>query len=246
MNIEDLKMNTIEVTKSAVNGQVYTVLDYNEYAKHSEDYANSTDIGIRAKMGDTDIVLPFKGKYNGNPISPGVYDAGAVDFFKFPDPVLKEKYVPIKTTTTSNIMNIQELIRNGEATRRLDEPFITTPDNITNIPIHPNDQPEMKCLKMALNAKNIDFDKYSGRFGDNFPNDKRQLKNHGATLNIIKRFCENCDMEALLILRDSSPDVPNPMKTEITVSLTKDTVPVEDIPDTEDGYDTDDYNESEY
>ena len=73
---------------------------------------------------------------------------------------------------------------------------------------------------MALNAKNIDIDKYAARFGDNYPNDKRQLKNSNATLKIIKRFCENCGMEAILTFRDKNPDVPNPMNTEITVSLT--------------------------
>ena len=78
----------------------------------------------------------------------------------------------------------------------------------------------MRALKMALNAKNIDIDRYAGRFGENFPNDKRQLKNGSATLKIIKRFCDNCDVEAVLTFKDRSPDVPNPMNTEITVSLT--------------------------
>ena len=74
---------------------------------------------------------------------------------------------------------------------------------------------------MALNAKHIDIDKYAGRFGENFPNDKRQLKNNNATLKIIKRFCENCDMEAILIFKDKNPDVPNPMNKEVVVSLTE-------------------------
>ena len=78
----------------------------------------------------------------------------------------------------------------------------------------------MVCLKEALNAKNIDFDKYAPRFGANFPNDKRQLKSNSATLNIIKRFCENCDMEARLILQDKNPGVPNPIGRRIEVSLT--------------------------
>ena len=108
-----------------------------------------------------------------------------------------------------------------DAVKKLDEPFITSPDNITNIPIRDTDQPEMRGLKMALNAKNIDIDRYAGRFGSNFPNDKRQLKNGTATLKIIKRFCENCDMDAILTFRDKGADVPNPMNTEISVSLTE-------------------------
>ena len=56
---------------------------------------------------------------------------------------------------------------------------------------------------------------------DNYPNDKRQLKSSSATLNIIKRFCTNCDMEAILILKDANPDVPNPIGKDIAISLTK-------------------------
>jgi hypothetical protein len=75
---------------------------------------------------------------------------------------------------------------------------------------------------MALNDKNIDLDKYAGRFQDNYPNDKRQLKNHSMTLNILKRFCKNCDIEAVLTLRDRNPDVPNPIGHEVSISLTED------------------------
>ena len=95
------------------------------------------------------------------------------------------------------------------------EPWITSPDNITTFPISSDDQPEMKALKLALNAKHIDFDKYAPRFGSNFPNDKRQLKNPSATLNIIKRFCDNCDMECELVFKDKNTGVPNPMNKEI-------------------------------
>ena len=71
-----------------------------------------------------------------------------------------------------------------------------------------------------MKKKSIDIEKYAGRFRDNFPNDKRQLKNTSATLNILKRFCKCMDMEALLTLRDKNPNVPNPIGEEITVSLT--------------------------
>ena len=74
---------------------------------------------------------------------------------------------------------------------------------------------------MLINSKHFDIDKYASRFGDNFPNDKRQLKSVSATLNIIKRFCSNCDMEAILILRDKNPNVPNPMNREVAISLTE-------------------------
>ena len=140
---------------------------------------------------------------------------------KYPEEDFVERYTAKNSITMNNSDDIRDLIIAGEAAKKLDEPFITMPDNVTNIPIRETDHPEMVALKLALNAKHIDIDKYAGRFGDNYPNDKRQLKSSSATVKIIKRFCKNCDMEAILTFKDKSPDVPNPMNKEISVSLTE-------------------------
>ena len=217
MEIPPLK---VSITKAAINGQVVDVVDYDEYSSHIDCYSGRNDVAIPVDMRGREILLPVKGRYSSNVTLPGVYNAGCVDFLIYPDEAFAERYIPKDFISMSNTDDIRELIKNGDAARKLDEPFITSPDSITCIPIKDTDQPEMKGLKMALNAKNIDIDKYAARFGDNYPNDKRQLKNSNATLKIIKRFCENCDMEAILTFRDKNPDVPNPMNTEITVSLT--------------------------
>ena len=217
MEIPPLK---VSITKAAINGQVVDVVDYDEYSSHIDCYSGRNDVAIPVDMRGREILLPIKGSYSSNVTLPGVYNAGCVDFLIYPDEAFVERYMPKDFISMSNTDDIRELIKNGDAARKLDEPFITSPDSITCIPIKETDQPEMKGLKMALNAKNIDIDKYAARFGDNYPNDKRQLKNSNATLKIIKRFCENCDMEAILTFRDKNPDVPNPMNTEITVSLT--------------------------
>ena len=217
MEIPPLK---VSITKAAINGQVVDVVDYDEYSNHIDCYSGRNDVAIPVDMRGREILLPVKGRYSSNVTLPGVYNAGCVDFLIYPDEAFAERYIPKDFISMSNTDDIRELIKNGDAARKLDEPFITSPDSITCIPIKETDQPEMKGLKMALNAKNIDIDKYAARFGDNYPNDKRQLKNSNATLKIIKRFCENCDMEAILTFRDKNPDVPNPMNTEITVSLT--------------------------
>ena len=57
------------------------------------------------------------------------------------------------------------------------------------------------------------------RFGQNFPNDKRQLKNSSVTLKITQRYCDNLDMEAILTIRNKSDDVPNPLKSPVSISL---------------------------
>lgn len=211
----------ISVTKAPINGQTFDIIEYEEYRANFDAYYGRSDVAIAVDYRGRDMMLPLRGAYNGSTI-PGVYNAGCIDFIVKPEEGFADKYIPDPSSVIclSNTDDIRELIMKEDSVKKLDEPFITTPDNITNIPINPNDQPEMVCLKKALNAKKIDIDKYAGRFGDNYPNDKRQLKSKGATLNIIKRYCKNCDMEALLILRDANPDVPNPMNTEICVSLT--------------------------
>lgn len=214
----------VSITKSAVNGQVFEVVDYEDYRSNYDLYGGRTDVAIPYNYRGKDLLLPVKGSYTGSNVMPGVYNAGCIDFFITPEEALADRYIPKNSITMSNTDDIRDLIIAGDNAKKLDEDFITTPDNVTNIPIKPNDQPEMVCLKKALNAKHIDIDKYAGRFGDNYPNDKRQLKSTSATLNIIKRYCKNCDMEAILTLKDTSPDVPNPMNTEISISLTSDDI----------------------
>lgn len=213
------KLNT-SVTRAAVNGQIFDIISRDEIFDNLELH----QIGSYAvkSLKDENVYLPIKGEYSSSTTIPGVYFIGNVATIDvMPNEAFQTKYIPDSFISMSNTDDIKELIKKGDAMKKLDEPFITSPDCITNIPIRESDQPEMRGLKMALNAKHIDIDKYAGRFGENFPNDKRQLKNNNATLKIIKRFCENCDMEAIMIFRDKNPEVPNPMNKEIVVSLTE-------------------------
>lgn len=215
------KMN-LSITKAVANDQVYDVVTMKEFYKNHQLYEGRSDVATFVKNKDTGnkLLLPIK-KYVENPTLPGVYDAGCVTFTKMPDQAFEEKYIPKEVVTMNSVSDIKTLIEAGDKMKKLDEAIITSPDNITYIPIKEEDQPEMVALKSALNAKHIDLDTYAYRFKDNYPNDKRQLKSSSATLNIIKRYCQNCDMEAVLTLKDRTPDVPNPMNREISVSLTE-------------------------
>lgn len=217
----DISKLSITVNKTSINGKMYDVLSYDEYVNTKNINKDITDIAVEVGKEDNIMILPFRGLYSGHQLTPGIYEAGCVSFAVKPDPGLVNSYKP-KVVSISNLSDIQEIINNSEVIRKMDEPFLTPDSEVTAIPIKETDQPEMKALKMAINAKHIDLDKYAARFGINYNNDKRQLKNSSATLNIIKRYCDNCDMEAVLTIRDKSPDVPNPMKTEITISLTDD------------------------
>ena len=218
-NIAPIDMN---IKRTISNGKIYEMVDLETYGAHPDQYVGRLDVGIEIHDDehDEDLVLPLRDSYHGTPITPGVYNAGAVDFTVMPDEANYQKYIPEKTVTLSNKMDAKQIIESGEILVKLDEPFITTPDNITTVPIMSVDEPEMRAIKLAINDKHIDFDKYANRFGPNFPNDKRQLKNNQITLNIVKRFCNNLDIEAVLVLRNKNDNVPNPLSEDIVVSLT--------------------------
>lgn len=217
---EKIKPLDISMSKCVINGKMMDVVDYEEYANNPA--TRDSSIGIIEKYQGEEIVLPYRGEDDPNHknMVPGIYDAGAIDFKVYPKEKDLPDYTPEKIINFNNNDSMRDILEKEETLSRMNEPWITSPNNITQFPIMEEDRPEMICLKSALNAKHIDFDKYGNRFGDNFLNDKRQLKNDGVTLKILKRFCDNCDMEAILTLRDQSPNVPNPIGKEIQVSLT--------------------------
>ena len=216
-----IKPLDITIKRTAINGKLVESVDFESYGNNPNKYLGRDDVGIEIEDNGNTLVLPLKDSYNGNPISPGIYYAGEISFTVLPDKLTYNKYIPEQTITLSNKLDAKKIIENSELINRLDEPFITTPDSITRIPVTSLDEPEMKALKEMINNKNIDLDTYSSRFGANYPNDKRQLKENSATLKIIKRFCNNLDVEALLVLRNKNDNVPNPLDKEIVVSLTE-------------------------
>lgn len=208
----------IKVSRCVLNGQMYDIIDYEKDYLHNSDYYGPNN-AIVAECENKQIVLPIRGKVKPNYNIPGVYEAGCINFIIMPNENNIDDYIPTEIIDLNNTISMKEVLERKDIIARLDEPWITSPDNITSFQITDEDKPEMRCLKMALNKKQIDIDKYAPRFGMNYPNDKRQLKNTSATLNIIKRFCQFMDMEALLTLRDKNPNVPNPIGESITVSL---------------------------
>jgi hypothetical protein len=217
MNVKPLN---ISVKRAAINNSMYYVYSYDEYCKYNISDGNSAV--ITEKDGKR-YILPIKGKYE-NQCAPGIYDAGCIDISIFPIEGLESNYIPEKIVQISNKDDIKNVLDKEKTIARLSEPWITSPDSITYFPINEEDHPEMVAMKTAFNEKKIDFDKYASRFGPNFPNDKRQMKNDSLTLNMIKRFCDKTDIEAILVLKDKDEGVPNPIGREISVSLTEDFV----------------------
>ena len=86
-------------------------------------------------------------------------------------------------------------------------------------PILEADSPEMRALKTCIIEKDIDLDKYSERFGANYPNDKRKLKDAEITSFLLKRYCNNLDIDVDMVFRDRDENVPNAMNKEIRINL---------------------------
>jgi hypothetical protein len=214
--MENIKPLNININKAAINGNIYDVYSYDEFTNQKNIFDKTA---VLVDYKDQKILLPYRGDKR-DQVTPGIYNAGCIDFCIYPADEQLNDYIPEKIININNNDDIKEVYKNQKDINKLMEPWISNPDNVTKFPIHPDDQPEMVGLKSAWNAKEANFDDYGSLFGDNFPNDKRQMKNHSATLNIIKRFAKNCDMEVEIIFRDKNPDVLNPMNTEIHAILT--------------------------
>lgn len=215
----DIKLDS-SVSSAMIKGESYNVLSYDEY-RNSKTLWESSNIAVVEKQGDDTYVLPYRGKYpDKSNIQPGIYSDGDLDFVEFPKESEESNYKNIPVITISSKDDIETILEKENVLSKLAEPWITSPDNVTQIAIKDTDSPSMKVLKEAINRKRCDVDKYQSRFGDNFPNDKRQLKNSSVTLKIIERFCDNLDMEAILTIRDKEPGVPNPINEPISISLT--------------------------
>lgn len=112
------------------------------------------------------------------------------------------------------------MIEKTSRVRNIEREILTSPDSIFTPVISDSDTPVMRGLKESVIAKQIDLDKYSERFGDNYPNDKRQFKKDSITLFMFERMCDCLDLSAKIIIEDKSPDVPNPMGKKIEIDIT--------------------------
>ena len=97
--------------------------------------------------------------------------------------------------------------------------ILTNKDNIFNLNIGPDDTPEMKAVKEAINLKQVDIKNYENRF-DQFQNDIRLLKGKSITLGKLISTCSNFDIVAELTLTDK-PGCANPMNSTIKIDLTE-------------------------
>jgi len=210
----------MELKKASVEGRLVDVISFDRLKETKEMYiTNNLPAAIEVNNSGENLVLPLKDKMAPNDKA-GVYACGNIGYIiKYPEERYKKEYQP-EVIDFNNIGTIQEFIDKQEKVKDVERDILCSPDNIYKPVVGEHDTPEMKAIKEAIRAKNIDIDKYADRFGENFPNDKRKLKDDKITLFLLKRMAECLDMNVELTISDKSPDVPNPIGIPIKVSLT--------------------------
>lgn len=200
--------------KVRIKDKMYDTVGLEEYVKNKEVFLqHSTAIHIP----EISMVLPIINKHDK---IPGIIVGSGVSYVNEPDEDEKEYYSDKDVIDFDNLEDIQDMISKQKAVKALEREVLTSPDNLFLPKIFDDDAPEMKALKEAVLAKQVDLDKYESRFGNNYANDKRLFNKNTISLPMTKRLCDALDIEATLELKDKSPDVPNPMNTTIRVKLT--------------------------
>lgn len=171
------------------------------------------------------VVLPVR---TGNSMDkPGYYISSQNPFsiLRFPETVEeKALYEPGNEAIVdfSKTKDIGSYLSNIDNMNSIMNQYLETPTDGSDVfrpPLLDSDSTEMRGLKQCIIAKHIDLDKYAERFGVNYPNDKRKLKDSNITSFLLKRMCSNLDIEADIVFRDTNPNVPNPMGKTITINL---------------------------
>jgi len=215
----------MELRTTTVDGKLVDVISEEEYANKWRMYVenptmySSASMEVQDKDGNS-FILPFRGKSDDRP---GIYPDGSIYFIKTPDSNIEESEYNkqnLNIVDFSDTTNVKDFLNKNAQIRDMETNVLTDIDSVFTPPLLADDSPEMRAFKEAITSKKIDISKYSQRFGDNFLNDKRILKTNSITMNKLISMSKKLDIEVELRLRNTNPDVANPMGKEITVILT--------------------------
>lgn len=209
-----------------MNGKRFNVYSEEQLFKYKSDLLQDDQSAIEIKNGEESIILPIRSDSSKSD-KPGVYinEKNPFAFLCYPTTEEeKETYIPAKDHIVDwrEPNTMQELADLKDQLNKTMNQYLETDTESGNVfrpPLLENDTAEMRALKHCIIAKNIEIDKYAERFGVNFPNDKRKMKDSEITSFLLKRTCTNLDIEVDMVFRDASPDVPNPMGKTVRVNL---------------------------
>lgn len=200
------------VRKVTIGNCIYDVITFEDACHNPVLLDQCTAVTI-----NDGYVYPYRSKTD---VQPGIYNAGP--YMQFVEPKTETErdiYSDSHIIDFSNASDIREIMSKQAELMNQERNILTSIDNKFVADIGQNCTPHTAALKMAINEKGIDLDKYESRFGPNFNNDKRLLKRDDITMNKFMMFLSKLDMAATLTIRDANPNVPNPIGREITIEL---------------------------
>ena len=204
----------MESKQVSIDGKLYGVTTLEAFSKNQELY-NNYYTAVEMHIAGEHLVLPVRSPLDNKP---GLYNHYPIyDIIRPKEDDKQYQYSSVIDMSDATI--IDDLLEKQDQVRDIERDILTSPDDITVPNISNLDTPEMRGLKEAIKEKKIDINKYEERFGSNFANDKRLLKQHSITNKMLKRMLQNLDMKATIIIEDAGPDVPNPIGKPIRVDI---------------------------
>lgn len=207
-----------------LDGSNMNVFSVDTFTDNKEEVLNDPNSAIEVQIDGKNYALPIK-EGSTQMDKPGVYINNGYNFIKYPSEKDRQKFelTDENSVDFSSPENMAQFMTACDKMHDLENQMLETTGENGEIIYKPamkdSDSPEMRALKQCIVEKHIDLDKYSSRFGPNFPNDKRKLKDDNITSFLLKRFCENLDIEVDMVFRDRSEDVPNPMNKTISINM---------------------------
>ena len=209
-----------------IGNKQMNVYSANTVIQNRDILVGDNQTAVEIEHNGSPVILPVREKKDDDISKPGFYvDEGPLVFISYPETEDEERiYMPSsdKVFDMRDIKTMQELVTRKEEYDQTITSLLETDlmdDSIFKPPLLKTDTPEMRALKEVIIAKQIDLDKYSSRFGDNYPNDKRKLKDDNITSHMLKRICDNLDIQVDLVFRDAKSNVPNPMGKVVKVNM---------------------------
>lgn len=206
-----------------IDNRQYGVFDLKYFGQHSSILKDDDHCAVEVEKNGKNYILPIMTNYS-NMDKPGIYTSsdGKISIITYPEENNESVYMPENDNVIcfSDHKSLQSI---SDAKRKLDENINRLLEvdggDVYKPPLLETDSAEMRAMKECIIAKNIDLDKYKDRFGANYPNDKRKLKDDNITLNMISRMCENLDIKLDLVFTDVNSNVPNAMNKVIRANI---------------------------
>lgn len=198
--------------KAKIGNKLYDVTDLETYSRNPDAFLNGF-VAIR----DGSYVLPVIPS-NSPSGTVGVEVGNTVARVHLPT-TDEDQYSVDNMIDFNQISSMSDLVNAQDTITGLEKEILTSPDSASHYAISEKDSPAMRLLKEAVNAKNIDLDKYEHRFGSNYNNDKRIFQKNTVSLGMMERMANALDLQLTITLRDMNSDVPNPMGKEMSIDL---------------------------